>query len=136
MTVPPATTPTLIQARRRSSCVSPGRDYMPLGYQICQQAATGERECVEQPADNPSPGRISLQRGAAAQITIDGPRPNEVRIEYLSDTGIPTGQPETQPGDTTILFTVTPEPGTYILSIRVTWATQEVTYFFRVAVNN
>lgn len=113
-----------------------GRDYTPVGYQFCQRSPSGERMCVELPADNPSLGRIAFQRGAAAQIAVDGPRPSQVRIEYLSDDGLPTGQPETRPGDNTILLTITPEPGTYIMAIQVTWGTEDATYFFRVAVSD
>ncbi len=133
---PPAVTPTPLPSAPALKLRFAGRDYTPVGYQFCQRAPSGERVCVELPATDPSLGRISLQRGAAAQIAIDGPRPSEVRIEYLSDDGIPTGQPETRLGDNTILLTITPEPGTYILSIRVTWATEDVTYFFRVSVSN
>ena len=129
-------TPTPLPSAPALTLRFAGQDYAPVGYQFCQRASTGEQVCVELPATNPSLGRISLQRGAAAQITIDGPRPSEVRIEYLSDDGTPTGQPETRPGDNTILFTITPEPGTYILAIRVTWGGEPTTYYFRVSVSD
>jgi hypothetical protein len=112
-----------------------GRDYGPVGYQYCERTMTGERVCVEFPA----PGgarRLTFPRGAAVQLAIGGPRPSEVRIEYLTDTGIPTGQPEIQPGDNIILFTVTPEPGSYILAIRVAWPGQDAAYFYRVNVTD
>lgn len=112
-----------------------GREYTPLGYEYCERQATGELLCIEQPAASGTTQRITLQRGSAAQFQIGATRPTEVRIEYLSDTGLPTGQPETLRGDNTILFTIMPETGTYILSIRVTWIDQTATYFFRVAVN-
>jgi hypothetical protein len=133
---PPAATATPLPSAPALTLRFAGRDYTPVGYQFCQRAASGERVCVELPVAEPSQGRISLLRGSAAQIAIDGPRPSEVRIEYLTDDGIPTGQPETRAGDNTVLFTITPEPGTYILSIRVTWATDDVTYFFRVSVSD
>jgi len=59
-----------------------------------------------------------------------------VRIEYLTDTGIPTGQPENRPGDNMILFIVTPEPGSYIMAVQVVWSGYEATYFFRVSVSD
>jgi hypothetical protein len=111
-----------------------GRDYVPVGYQFCERAATGERRCVELPVTDTSARHISLIRGAAAQIQITGERPNEVQIEYLSDTGVTTGEPEIRPGDNLILFGITPEPGTYILAVRVTWSTEDATFFFRVTV--
>ncbi|MEL7674639.1 MAG: hypothetical protein AAGU78_12940, partial [Chloroflexota bacterium] len=79
--------------------------------------------------------RLALMRGAAAQLLIAGGRPSSVHIEYLTDTGVKTGQPEDRPGDNTILFTVLPEPGPYILAVTVTWDAQQVTYYFRVAVS-
>jgi hypothetical protein len=111
-----------------------GKNYIPVGYQFCERAATGERRCVELPATDTTARRISLIRGAAAQIQIAGERPNEVRMEYLSDTGVTTGEPEIRPGDNLILFSITPEPGTYILAVRVTWSAEDATYFFRVTV--
>jgi hypothetical protein len=80
--------------------------------------------------------RLTLLRGAAAQLSLEGTRPQEVRIEYLTDTGILTGQPEIRSGDNTVLFTITPEPGSYIMAVRVSWGLQDATYFFRVAVRN
>jgi len=112
-----------------------GREYSPLGYEYCERQSTGELLCIQQPAASGTTQRITLQRSSAAQLQIGATRPTEVRIEYLSDTGLPTGQPETLRGDNTILFTIMPEAGTYIMSIRVTWIDQTATYFFRVAVN-
>jgi hypothetical protein len=113
-----------------------GRTYAAAGYQYCQRAASGERVCIELPVEAGETSRISLLRGSAAQINIAGVRPTEVEIEYRSDMGLPTGQPETRPGDNMILFSITPEPGSYILAIHVTWAEEDGTYFFRVAVSN
>jgi len=113
-----------------------GRTYAAAGYQFCQRAPSGERVCIELPVEAGETSRIALLRGSAAQISIAGARPTEVTIAYLSDTGLPTGQPETRTGDNMILFTITPEPGSYILVIRVTWAEEDGTYFFRVAVSN
>jgi hypothetical protein len=132
----PAITATQIPSAPPLTLRFAGRDYAPVGYQFCQRAVSGERMCVELPATSPSLGRISLLRGAAAEIRIDGARPSELTIEYLSDEGLPTGQPETRPGDNIVLFTITPEPGTYILAIRVTWTTEDATYFFRVSVSD
>jgi len=131
----PGVTPTTLPDAPTLILRFAGVDYSPLGFQFCQNAAGDEPDCVDLPAENPAPGRIGLQRGAAAQIILDGPRPTEVRIEYRSDTGLPTGQPEVQPGNNVVLFTITPEAGTYILAIRVTWAADEATYFFRVSVS-
>jgi hypothetical protein len=111
-----------------------GQEYTPVGYQYCQREPSGERLCREFPVTEAETKRISLLRGTAAQLQIAGERPTEVQIEYLSDTGVKTGQPEVQPGDNTILFTITPEPGTYIMAVRVTWDTEDATYFFRVTV--
>jgi hypothetical protein len=111
-----------------------GKNYVPVGYQNCEQAPSGERTCIEQPVLEATGQRVPLLRGSAAQLTVGGPRPTEIRIEYLTDTGIPTGQPETRPGDNIILFTITPEPGNYIMSIRAVWGNQDTTYFFRVTV--
>lgn len=80
--------------------------------------------------------RIGFLRGAAAQLKIMGPRPDQVRLEYLSDTGLATGQPETRPGDNIILFSITPEPGTYIMAVRIQWGEDDATYFFRVSVTD
>jgi hypothetical protein len=113
-----------------------GRTYSAAGYQYCQRAPSGERVCIELPVESGETGRISLLRGSAAQIGIAGTRPSEVTIQYLSDTGLPTGLPETRTGDNTLLFTITPEPGSYILAIHVTWAEEDGTYYFRVAVSN
>lgn len=111
-----------------------GRDYTPVGYQFCERAETGERRCVELPVTDTTTRRISLLRGAAAQIQITGDRPNEVELEYLSD-GVTSGEPEVRTGDNLILFSVNPEPGTYILAVRVTWSTEDATYFFRVTIS-
>ncbi len=111
-----------------------GQEYYPAGYRFCERGTTGERVCVELPIEEAIPGRIRLQRGAAAQLRIEGPRPDSVRMEYLSDTGEPTGQPDVRRGDNLILFTITPEPGSYIMSVRVTWSDTDATYFFRVSI--
>jgi hypothetical protein len=111
-----------------------GRTYEPIGYRFCQRSASGESLCLELPTENASARRISFQRGAATQLRIGGDRPTEVRIEYLSDEGQPTGQPEIKRGDNIILFSITAEPGTYILATRVVWADYESTYFFRISV--
>lgn len=113
-----------------------GRLYVPVGLQFCQQPAGGERTCTELPAPEGSTERLGLLRGSAAQLHIGGGRPNSVRIEYLTDTGIPTGQPENRPGDNVVLFIITPEPGSYIMAVRVTWAGYDATYFFRVSISN
>lgn len=113
-----------------------GREYQPVGYQYCYRVASGERVCVELPATASSAERLNLLRGASGEITFSGPRPSQVEIFYLSDSGLPTGQPETRPGDNIVLFAVTAEPGTYILSIQVTWGDEDATYFFRVAVTD
>lgn len=113
-----------------------GKKYLPVGYRFCERIETGERVCTELPIEEAEPGRIPLQRGAAAELMIGGPRPDTVRIEYLSDTGIPTGSPEIRPGDNIVLLTITPEAGTYIMTVRVTWADTDATYFFRVDISN
>ncbi|NLE50947.1 MAG: hypothetical protein GX613_06020 [Chloroflexi bacterium] len=114
-----------------------GRAYEPLGYQLCQPGADGAlSDCVQEPTGTTARRRLSLMRGAAAQLLIAGDeRPVDVRIEYLTDTGVQTGQPEERIGDNIILFTVTPEPGHYILAVRVVWEAQQATYYFRVAVD-
>lgn len=111
-----------------------GRNYTPAGYRFCERSATGERVCIELPIENATPERLNLARGAAAQLVIGGPRPNSVRIEYLTDTGLPTGQPEHRPGDRIVLFTITPEPGSYIMAVTVRWSENDAAYFFRVTV--
>jgi hypothetical protein len=137
--VPPTVPPT---AQVTSSAIAPvsleiaGRTYLPAGYQFCQRSATGERVCVELPSDEANAARISLLRGSAAQLRIGGTRPSEVKIEYRSDTGVPTGQPETRAGDNILLLTILPEPGSYIMAVRVTWATEDATYFFRVTISD
>ncbi len=113
-----------------------GHLYVPVGLQFCQQPADGERTCTELPAPEGSTERLGLLRGSAAQLRIGGGRPTSVRIEYLTDTGIPTGQPENRPGDNVVLFIITPEPGSYIMTVRVTWTGYEATYFFRVSVSD
>ena len=113
-----------------------GRAHVPVGLRFCQHPADGAPACVELPlADSPTE-RLNLLRGSTAQLRIGGGRPNSVRIEYLTDTGIPTGQPENRPGDNMILFIVTPEPGSYIMAVQVAWAGYEATYFFRVSVSD
>ena len=112
-----------------------GRAYEPLGYQLCQPDSEGAlTDCIQEPTGTAVQRRLSLMRGAAAQLLIAGDRPVDVRIEYLTDTGIQTGQPEQRLGDNIILFTVTPEPGPYIMSVRVLWDDMQVTYYFRVAI--
>jgi hypothetical protein len=113
-----------------------GRSYSPVGYQFCQRAATGERVCVALPVEDAPPGRIVFQRGSSVQINIAAARPTEVSIAYQTDTGLPIGQPDTRPGDNTLLFLVTPEPGSYILAIHVLWAEEDATYFFRITVTD
>jgi hypothetical protein len=127
--VTPASIPPLV-------LVFAGREYSPVGYRHCQRAESGEQVCVELPAAAPDATRIALLRAAAAQLKLTGARPSAVQIEYLSDSGVPTGQPETRPGDNTILFTVTPEQGSYILAVKITWGEVEATYFFRVSVSD
>lgn len=112
-----------------------GKQYIPVGYKFCERGDSGERICTELPMEDASPTRIQLLRGAAAQLSIDAPRPDSVRIEYLSDAGEATGQPETRPGDTLILLTITPERGSYIMTVRVSWADTDATYYFRVSVS-
>ncbi|MBN1679344.1 MAG: carboxypeptidase regulatory-like domain-containing protein [Anaerolineae bacterium] len=113
-----------------------GKDFTPVGYQYCRRIETGERICVESPVPETMTRRVRFQRGAPAQLRLDDDRPDTVRIEYLSDTGVPTGTPETQSGDNLVLFTVSPEPGTYILSVRFVWGSEDATYFFRVIVTD
>jgi len=112
-----------------------GRLYEPLGYQVCQMDAAGSLSCVQQPTGTADRRRLTLLRGAAAQFLVSGERPRQIRIEYLTDYGVKTGQPEIRPGDNVNLFTITPEPGTYILAVDVMWDTQQVTYYYRVAVS-
>lgn len=114
-----------------------GRAYEPLGYELCRPGDEGAlTDCVQEPTGTAVRRRLSLMRGAAAQLLIAGDdRPSNIHIEYLTDTGVQTGQPEERPGDNTILFTVTPEPGNYILAVRVTWEAQQATYYYRVAVS-
>ncbi|MBI5958744.1 MAG: hypothetical protein HY866_08415 [Chloroflexi bacterium] len=139
MQLVPPTVPPAIQVT--SSAVAPvsldiaGKTYLPAGYQFCQRSATGERVCVEMPSAEANTARIDLLRGSAAQLRIGGARPAEVVIEYRSDTGLPTGQPETRVGDNILLLTILPEPGSYIMTVRVTWAVEDATYFFRVTVS-
>lgn len=118
------------------SLVLAGRTFAPVGYQYCVREASGERRCVELPSDAATTARINLPRGAAIQLRLGGDRPQEIRVEYLTDTGIRTGQPETLPGDNLLLLTVTPEPGSYIMVVHVTWAQEEATYFFRVLIED
>lgn len=113
-----------------------GRLHVPVGLQYCEQAAGGERTCTELPAPEGSTERLGLLRGSAAQLRIGGGRPTSVRVEYLTDTGIPTGQPENRPGDNVVLFIISPEPGSYIMAVRVTWTGYEATYFFRVSISD
>lgn len=111
-----------------------GRTYEPVGYQYCQRTTSGERVCVEQPLPETTTRQVNLLRGAAAQIVVTGPRPDQVHVEYLTETGIPTGQPEVRPGDNITLLTITPEAGTYIMAIRISWAERDATYFLRITV--
>lgn len=140
--VPRAITPTpagvgeAITSVPRITLTVGGLTYVPVGYQFCQPLPDGTRSCRELPAPDSSTQRLTFIRGAAAQLQIEGARPAAVRLEYLTDTGLLTGQPEERPGDNTVLFTVTPEPGSYILAVRVTWTSYEATYFFRVIVTD
>ena len=113
-----------------------GRVYRPVGYQFCETAASGERLCAEQPVSGVTQERLHLLRGTDAQLKSSGERPQEIRIEYLTDSGVATGQPETRRGDNTTLFTITPESGNYIMAVKVTWANQDATYFFRIVVSD
>ena len=132
----PTPTPTLTAAQKVPPLTMSyaGQMLTPLGFQFCEREEDSTRVCVELPFENATPGRISLLRGSAASLQITGPRPDEVRIEYLTDTGIPTGQPETRPGDNLLLLTITPEPGNYIMTLNVKWAESDATYYFRVTV--
>ncbi|MBN1565975.1 MAG: hypothetical protein JXA10_19200 [Anaerolineae bacterium] len=112
-----------------------GRVFSPTGYQLCERTENGERLCVERPYENAT-GRIDLPRGVDVQIQIGGERPNEVEIEYLNDLGVRTGQPETRPGDSRLLLTITPEAGSYIMVIRVIWDEYDAVYFFRITVSD
>jgi hypothetical protein len=112
-----------------------GRDFSPAGYQFCERVEGGERVCVERPYEGTT-GRVSMLRGSDVQIQMSGPRPNEVQIEYRSANGLPTGQPEVRPGDTRLLLTITPEPGSYIMQIQVMWDENDATYFFRVTISD
>lgn len=151
-TAPPTVTPVPVEPTPTATPVAPptaypsgapllylayaGRVFEPLGYQLCLPDNTGAlTECVQEPTGTAERRRLTLMRGAAAQLLIAGERPSNVHIEYLTDTGVKTGQPEDSPGHNTILFTVTPEPGLYILAVSVTWDAQHVTYYFRVAVS-
>ncbi len=113
-----------------------GQRYAPVGYQYCQRAPSGERVCVELPFESSAPQRLTMLRGSDAQLRITGERPAEVHIEYRSDTGVATGQPEVRPGDNIILFTITPEPGSYIMVVRVNWNNYDATYYYRVLITN
>ena len=113
-----------------------GRVYRPVGFQLCEVAASGESLCVEQPVTGVTQDRLGLLRGTDGELISSGEQPQEVRIEYLTDSGIATGQPETRRGDNRTLFTITPEPGDYIMSIRLTWAARNATYFFRITVSD
>jgi hypothetical protein len=134
--------PTAIPPQPTSSSVPPlglevgGKEYLPVGYEFCQRSTSGERVCVELPVTEAPVDRVSLLRGSATQVKIGGQRPTEIEITYLSDIGQITGQPETRTGDNILLLTITPEPGSYILSIHVTWAVEDATYFFRVTVSD
>ncbi len=130
----PATRSETITTVPRITLTVGGLTHVPVGYQFCQQLPDGTRSCRELPAPDSPTQRLTLLRGAAAQLQIEGARPVAVRLEYLTDTGLLTGQPEERPGDNTVLFTVTPEAGSYILAVRVTWTGYDATYFFRVAV--
>src|SRR5690606_35245483 len=110
--------------------------YEALGFELCQPGSEGAlTDCVQEPTGTTYQRRIALMRGAAAQLLVAGDRPADVRIEYLTDTGVQTGQPEERIGDNIILFTVTPEPGNYIMAIRIAWEDMQVTYYFRAAVS-
>ncbi len=113
-----------------------GRKYQPVGYEFCTRTPSGEQVCVKRPYDDVSEERVALMRGTAAQLVLNGPRPDEVRITYLSDTGQPTGQPEVRQGDNMILFTIMPEAGSYIMAVHMTWPENEATYFLRVTVSD
>jgi hypothetical protein len=140
-TVTPTTIPTLPPTATSESAAPElslsyaGRDYFPVGYRLCTVVDDDdEPECLEEPGAGATTRRISLLRGNAAQLRLEGPRPTEIRIEYLTDTGIPTGQPEIRAGDNTTLFNISAEAGFYILTVRVTWPDEVATYFYRVAV--
>lgn len=151
-TAPPTATPVPVEPTPTVTPVAPpttypsgapllhlvyaGRVFEPLGYQLCLPGNTGAlTKCVQEPTGTTERRRLTLMRNAAAQLLIAGERPSNVHIEYLTDTGVKTGQPEDSPGHNTILFTVTPEPGLYILAVSVSWDAQQVTYYFRVAVS-
>ena len=108
-----------------------GRVFNPVGFQYCERAASGERYCVEFPGGGQAQ-RTTMSRGSALEIQVEGERPTLIEVAYRSDEGLPTGQPETRLGDNVSLFTVTAEPGTYILAIHVTWSYQDATYYFQV----
>ncbi len=140
--LPPSATPTATFAETGMGTIPAltlsfaGRTYQPVGYEFCTRTPSGEQVCVKRPYEGVSEERIALLRGAAAQLYIDGPRPNEVSIEYLSDDGVPTGQPEVRTGDNVLLLTITPEAGSYIMTVHVVWPENEATYFLRVMVSD
>ncbi len=141
-TLPPSLTPTATFAETGMGTIPTltlsfaGRVYQPVGYEFCTRTPSGEQVCVKRPYEGVSEERIALLRGTAAQLYIDGPRPDEVRIEYLSDDGVPTGQPEVRTGDNVLLLTITPEAGSYIMTVHVVWPENEATYFLRVKVTD
>lgn len=139
--VPASPTPTTSGAPAGSArpvapamtLVVSGRNYTPIAVSACVLGDGGEQTCVNRP-QNAAAQRIVAGMGDVAQINFKGPRPISALVNIASSDGTTILNKQSLRPDNLMLYNLPTTPGSYILSVEVTWPMGKATYYYRLAV--
>ncbi len=112
-----------------------GRTFDPIAVSACVLGDAGEQTCVNRPS-NASVERVFAAPGDVAQINFPGPRPTTLSVSLLSSDATQVIDKQTLTPDNLVLYMLPTTPGSFVLSVDVTWPNGKSTYYYRLVIGS
>jgi hypothetical protein len=112
-----------------------GREFEPVAISACVLGEGGEQTCINRPS-NAAVERIFAAPGDAAQINFGGPRPTTINVSLLSSDATSQISKTSVSPDNLILIGLPTEPGSYVLTVEISWPNGKATYYYRLVIGS
>ncbi len=112
--------------------VNGGQNYVPSAVRFCPQGTT-EDACIDLPATAESE-RILVANGDTIRVDLASPGPSSLSLALANNSLTQEINRTELAGSTIALYTVSGDPGNYILVVSAQWPEGLATYYFRLQI--
>jgi hypothetical protein len=134
-TVPP--TPTLVPTEESGApqvvVINGGRTFLPSGIAYCYREENGTEVCMDIPASAQSE-RVLVNNGDTIRLDAADGGPDSMTLILANSDQSEVFSEETLPGNSVSLYSISGEPGNYILQVDTVWPNATATYYFRLQI--